>query len=635
MDKAAFPFVFYRRIVGSECARQTIMGKLSSSSAIISSISSIRRKGYTNNNKKCTLTRRRLLGGMMGVILILLIVLVSKAMNIVTHLSPNNASSGSGGRGSSGNTESSSLLLERPSTRSNYNKNRTKLPLSSTRVGVGTTTKRSLDNSPYDHDESKQRSSVVVVKSSSSSRNDGQPAAENYDVELSEEAQDFLSKLEEIDNITPSLRVLLQAALSRSQDTDDDLVVDENDDNIDPILEEERCRRYQFTFNNSTTTRRRRRRRRRIFWGSLLADDSWHVLALQAMETYGLLHTVAFVESNTTQSLRNRTIRFPPNDIRTQLLKSSLLWGPSTQVSVDYYVKDADPFFLSRGLWRENDQRSMILERWKQNGMRPDDIGYLSDVDEVVSRDFLRALQICDNIPAFRDESPHHHDCSKNAKITATAVVFEGSPKCLQIPRRWNHPDFIIGECIDGIGNTTRHPPVPREQYGGANMRIKNLPPLPPSGIGGPLWDANDFRMEKRGSVRISGNSKSLGKNQLKTGYHFHNFFDSMDVMRRKYRTYGHPVTEAYTRSLTDIQRNDLGFMVDCLTGRRESGSKWTQPKPGHEWDGLDPTHGLPVGFVKAPNYATLRHQEFQQELARDEKLHPPTRKIGSVIPNK
>ena len=429
------------------------------------------------------------------------------------------------------------------------------------------------------------------------------------DISEDREVEDFLVKLEILDGMTPSLKVLLKAALSRKQEV--------HDIEIDPVIEEERCKRYMYTLNTS-----RPLKRRRIFWGSLLADDSWHVLAMNAMESHGILHTAAFVESNTTQSLRNRTLRFLPDSVRTQLLQSPLLWGSTTKVHVDYYLKDADPFFEKRGLWRENDQRDRILQRWKENGMRPDDIGYLSDVDEFATRDFLRALQICD-IPSFRTP----HDCLKETKIVATAVVFEGSPKCLQIPRRWNHPDFVVGECIAGIGNLTQHPPVPREQKGGANMRINGWAFRQETReIGaGPLWDANDFRMEKQGSMKISGNSPVLGNNQLRTGFHFHNFFDSMEVLRRKYRTYGHPITEAYTRSLTDIQPNDLGFMVDCLTGRRESGSKWAQPKIGNEWDGLDATYGLPVAFVKAPEYAELRHQEFQRELDMDEKLHPPT----------
>ena len=427
------------------------------------------------------------------------------------------------------------------------------------------------------------------------------------------EVEEFLRNLEKLDGMTPSLKVLLQAALSRNQDV--------HDGEIDPVIEEERCKRYMYTLNTSKPLKRRR-----IFWGSLLADDSWHVLAMNAMESHGILHTAAFVESNTTQSLRNRTLRFPLDSLRTQLLQSPLLWGNNTKVHVDYYLEDADPFFLTRGLWRENDQRDRIFSRWKANGMRPDDIGYLSDVDEIATRDFLRALQICE-IPSFRTP----HDCLKDTKITTTTVVFEGSPKCLQIPRRWNHPNFVAGECIAGIGNQTQHPPVPREQKGGANMRVKGwaFRKEAKEAGAGPLWDATDFRMEKHGSIKASGSTPVVGKNQLRTGFHFHNFFDSMEILRRKYKTYGHPIEEAYTRSLTDIQPNDLGFMVDCLTGRRESGSKWAQPKIGNEWDGLDPTYGLPVAFLKAPEYAELRHREFQAELAMDEKLHPPTLRQG------
>jgi hypothetical protein len=52
-------------------------------------------------------------------------------------------------------------------------------------------------------------------------------------------------------------------------------------------------------------------------------------------------------------------------------------------VNEDYYLQS---------LGREHDQRSLIIERRKQNGMRKDDIGYLADVDEVLTRDFCESI---------------------------------------------------------------------------------------------------------------------------------------------------------------------------------------------------------------------------------------------------
>jgi hypothetical protein len=40
--------------------------------------------------------------------------------------------------------------------------------------------------------------------------------------------------------------------------------------------------------------------------------------------------------------------------------------------------------------------RERILEKWKELGMTKEDIGIILDVDEIPSREFLRAAQICD-----------------------------------------------------------------------------------------------------------------------------------------------------------------------------------------------------------------------------------------------
>jgi Glycosyltransferase family 17 len=212
------------------------------------------------------------------------------------------------------------------------------------------------------------------------------------------------------DEMTDSLKMLLDAAFSNKDIWDAD---------VDIHTEKERCDKYNLQYNNRTT-------RRRIFWGSLVADDSWHVLSIAAMEAYGIFDTVALVESNTTQMLYPRTIRFGPDSERLRILRQPVFWGPHTRVSVDYYYDDPTTKGESRPteLWRENLQRDMILERWKHNGMKDDDIGYLSDLDEVATRDFLRALQICD-VPQFRPGQ----DCKK-AKVIASTIVFEGSPIC-------------------------------------------------------------------------------------------------------------------------------------------------------------------------------------------------------------
>ena len=62
------------------------------------------------------------------------------------------------------------------------------------------------------------------------------------------------------------------------------------DDIIDPAIEEARCERYNLKYSG-------RKERRRIFYGSTIADDSWHIVSITAMENYGIFHSVALVES--------------------------------------------------------------------------------------------------------------------------------------------------------------------------------------------------------------------------------------------------------------------------------------------------------------------------------------------------
>ncbi len=431
--------------------------------------------------------------------------------------------------------------------------------------------------------------------------------------------EEFVNKVEKMDGMTESLRRLLSAAVSlRQRKTDLQVETTTN-------ATKARCDRYGFNFTNQP--------KRRIFWGSLIADDSWHVLGIAAMEYHGLLDTIAFVESNTTQSEVPRTMRFPESSLRKDLLTSPRLWGDTTRIHVDYFFSSNATFYRKRELWRENDQRNQIFQRWKKNGMTHKDIGFISDIDEVATRDFLLALQTCD-VPQFLPKHSESllvdqpHDCL-NPKVKATTIVFEGSPMCLQVPRKWKHPEFVIGECLEGIGDP--RPSIPRQQKSTANQRVENwgnfvqqVPFRNTTITLGPLWDATDVRM-LWGSGRMMVGTTSHGYvNMLNTGYHFHNFFDSLQVLRRKYLTYGHPKKDAMSLSLGEIQPNDVGFMVDCLMGRSTSGSKWRQAGPA-DWSMVDPVWGTPIAFQRVPDYRHLRHQELQKEMTQDELLYPPT----------
>jgi len=300
----------------------------------------------------------------------------------------------------------------------------------------------------------------------------------------SQKVQDSLVEkvqlLEGADNVSESLVLLLNEVSSTNKSFYDDY-----DRETDA---RERCERYGYEYNATRSISERR-----IFWGSPIADDSWHILSIAAMEYFDLFDTIAFVESNITQISFPRQLRFPPNSSRRDVLSSPSLWGTNTRVHVDYFFISSEQATYPE-LAREMFHRDKIMERWKLNGMGPDDIGFLSDVDEIASRDFLLALKTCD-VPQFRKGQ----DCW-GAKILLSTLVFEGTPMCIQGGRRWYHPDFVIGECVNLIGNETEHPPVERSDYPyGAIMRLPGTYEKLKDQRPGPLWDATDFRREGGG----------------------------------------------------------------------------------------------------------------------------------------
>jgi hypothetical protein len=467
------------------------------------------------------------------------------------------------------------------------------------------------------------------------------------------------------DKFVPSLQYLLQQMLSshesdNTMDTEHDVLETDNTTEMETL-----CRKFHFRYNRK---KQHHGIPRRIFWGSLVADDSWHIILLQAAESYNLFHTVAFVESNTTQTLTPRRLRYfvgmDDNDnvdvtnniearrLRHKALTHKQLWGHGTKVTVDLYVHNRrqtknnvspdDKRNKRKGLWLQNEnlQRDLIIKRWKINGMAGDDIGIISDVDEVVSRDFLRALQVCDGIPPFS----RHNNC-KAPKITAPSLVVEGSPLCVVAQRKWQHPDIILGECIDGIANNAnnQHPIVPRAPQYGAMMRTPKWEKIydkvvdnnkrnrgQPSSAYYPLWSATDFRME-------DATSWWPAKDIFPIAWHFHNFFDSLEDVRNKYLTYGHPVEEAASIPLENISR-DLDFMVGCLLDRserggildRESNVPWVlqfAEANGSAVAGTTTnaayTHELatPRAFQLAPDYPRLRHEELRELVIRDKMV--------------
>ena len=90
-------------------------------------------------------------------------------------------------------------------------------------------------------------------------------------------------------------------------------------------IEAARCQSYGFrNYRNPI-------RRRRLFFGAMLADDSWEVITVVGTEMWNLFHTVAFVESNSTISLKAaRPWRFYPNQDEQEDAKNTTQPPPLT-----------------------------------------------------------------------------------------------------------------------------------------------------------------------------------------------------------------------------------------------------------------------------------------------------------------
>ena len=140
-------------------------------------------------------------------------------------------------------------------------------------------------------------------------------------------------------------------------------------------------------------------------------------------------------------------------------------------------------------------QRELVLKRWIEQGMTKDDLGIIGDVDEIFARDFLLAAMTCD-IPQFHPGQ----DC-KAPELAGKTMVFESAPDCIAEGRYWFHPDMIVGECIEGIGDSSIHPKA--ERANGVGLRLKgygrdgdnDYEKLPENSTTYPLFRPSDIRM--------------------------------------------------------------------------------------------------------------------------------------------
>ncbi|MFM6174932.1 MAG: hypothetical protein ACKPB4_22850 [Sphaerospermopsis kisseleviana] len=176
-------------------------------------------------------------------------------------------------------------------------------------------------------------------------------------------------------------------------------------DDDDPFA---RCARYDGMSYNPA-----QQRKRRIFFGSIVEDEPWELVEIVSTESYGILEGVVLL----FQHLRHGGA-----------LQEA--FGTTTKVQVRAY--DVDESIPPAA--RERMQRDEILRGWKEMGMGPDDVGYMGDLGEAFTRDFLRAVQTCE-LDILDYES---HKCER-ARLISDARVYEGSPECISEKGWWQY----------------------------------------------------------------------------------------------------------------------------------------------------------------------------------------------------
>ena len=410
-----------------------------------------------------------------------------------------------------------------------------------------------------------------------------------------------------------------------------------------------RCARYGWQYNPE------RKSRRRIFFGSNIADDSWHPIAAHAAEAYGLYHTVAFIEGTITtgdlqETAKPRKLRFVPagsvpvdtishlNESKQesttsdsdeedplfnlQVLQSGI-YGPDTKVTVDLYVDNPDDRTDKETkhvhMIQEHLQRDQALKRWKMNGMTEDDIAIFSDTDEFYSRDFLLAAMTCD-VPQFRKGQ----DC-RNPKLLGQTLQIESSPECIVENRQWYHPDMMIGACVDTIGNATLHP-TPERTINGKGKRLNgygmdgNYSLMPSNTTNYPLWRTSDFRTIAGGDQVPHKTSKSRH-----SAFHVRNFFLSMSTLRRKFATYTHanPEVDVEKSETLSVIQEELNMTINCVLERPETDDALSKRLEG----GFDAIQGDTPILFRNKKYRIARQEELRDMILEDEA------KFGSNCP--
>jgi len=120
------------------------------------------------------------------------------------------------------------------------------------------------------------------------------------------------------------------------------------------------------------------------------------------------------------------------------------------------------------------------------------------------------------------------------------------------------------------------------------------------------------------------------GRKNGHTAYHFHNFFDTIQKLRFKYKTYGHPVNNALTRPLGEFHE-DVDLAVRCIMNRTTESLLWPAKTNVH-WikGGLHAVDGgriprlFQINNDDAESYYQEHHQELFKMIQSDEEEQTP-----------
>lgn len=331
-----------------------------------------------------------------------------------------------------------------------------------------------------------------------------------------------------------------------------DSIYKKEQDRIDyNITDEYRCQQYGIN-----VLPLHERNKKRIFFGSMLANENSDIIKAHAIEVYNMYHVISFVESNTTHFNTPRPMNYYPLESKNaKEIQESELFGTSqkTNVFIDYWLEDQPELLYMQ---REVEQRNTIWKRWITQGMQPNDIGIMADLDEIVSRDFLNSLQVCD-YPKLQHDPSTRPDCQA-PKMILSSIQFEGSPQCIK-QYEWFHPDIILGNCIldvgDNAGRVIPERNINKNSHGNSHLNVNinkgnrqiewgtrdynNYPQDILDSKRFPLWDGRDIREVNGNDSGLTnyvhpyndghGTSAAYG-----TAYHLHNWFNDLDVLRHK-----------------------------------------------------------------------------------------------------